>query len=546
MKKLLKNIFKKTFIIFLIAFVSLPTFAFAAGEVSLTLSPTTTTIAVSGTVAEPLLAELKGNTSLYLKIKWGTNVANLAESVVRLYANEVGGQFGHVQSIQDSGTFVHPSGMSGLTPGTKYYFDVIRNDTGASVTTGPKMVETLPAGTVNSGRGTLVVNALGGDGKARITLTASNNPAPLGVIIHYGTDSTNLSGRSAQLSVPTNSSISEEILGLQSSTTYYYKVVDAVDATYFYTSQASFSTNASGVGYGVGIGAAAAPNCEGEGVDGYCLLAPLGGISVIRDAEIDDYFGMIYRIAIGLAGTLAVLMIFFGGVQYMTSDALQKKNDGRKRIWNAVIGLIIALSSYAILNTVNPRLLEFTFGIDKITVGFTPQDIDTDIPQTAEGGKFCTLQNGGQGYASGSAWGSDAAMRTTLAAAPLNVTVKTPICTTVGQQACTTVTELNITGLQKLRTACPSCELVITGGTECWLHSRTTAHGKRSSVVDLRSDQASVPNLNAFVKTQANRKGEIPGWGTLYVVGGIEFVDEGDHFHIWGWNGEHVAKYPRP
>ncbi len=534
----------------MIAFVSLPTFAFAAGGVTLTLRPTTTTIAVSGTVPEPLLTELKGDTSLYLKIRWGTNVSSLNDSVVRFYANEVGGQFGHVQSIQDSGTFVHPAGMSGLVAGTKYYFDVIRSDTTESVTAGPQMIETLPAGTANSGRGTLVVNALGGDGAARFTLTASDNPAPLGVIIQYGTDSTNLSTRTGQLSVPTDSSISQEIFGLQPSTTYYYKVVDAVDPTYFYTSQASFSTNASGVGYGVGIGAAAAPNCEGEGVDGYCLLAPLGGISVIQDAEIDDYFGMIYRIAIGLAGTLAVLMIFFGGVQYMTSDALTKKEDGRKRIQNAVLGLIIALSSYAILNTVNPDLLEFTFGINKITVGFTPQDIDSNVPQAAEGGKYCKLQNiqngEPQGYAAGTAWGSDSSMRSALSASPLGVSVNLPSCINVGDpQSCTSVTGLNTTGIQKLRTACPSCEIFITGGTECWRHSKGTAHGKGSSIVDLRSN-TTVPNLNAYVKTPANRKGDIPGWGTLYVVGGIEFVDEGDHYHVWGWNGEHAAKYPRP
>ncbi|MBP7832003.1 MAG: fibronectin type III domain-containing protein, partial [Candidatus Pacebacteria bacterium] len=407
MKKIFKNIFKKTFIIFMIAFVSLPTFAFAAGGVTLTLRPTTTTIAVSGTVPEPLLTELKGDTSLYLRIKWGTNVTSLNNSVLPFYANEVRGS--HIQSIQDSGTFVHPTGMSNLLPGTKYYFDVIRSDTDESVTAGPQMIETLPAGTANSGRGTIAVNALGGDGKAMITLTASNNPVPIGVIIKYGTDATNLSGRSPQISVPVDSSVPHELLGLQPSTTYYYTVIDAVDATVSYTNQSSFATNASGVGYGVGIGATAAPTCEGGGADAYCLLAPLGGISVIQDAEIDDYFGMIYRIAIGLAGTLAVLMIFFGGVQYMTSDALTKKEDGRKRIQNAVLGLIIALSSYAILNTVNPDLLEFTFGINKLTVGFTPQDIDSNVPQAAEGGKYCKLQNiqngEPQGYAAGTAWG---------------------------------------------------------------------------------------------------------------------------------------------
>lgn len=394
--------------------------------------------------------------------------------------------------------------------------------------------------------GTITVQALGGDGEATITITATGNSAPVSVIIHYGTDATSLSTPSTTIVVPIDSSALYQIEGLQPSTTYYYTVNDAADQTVAYTTQSSFSTNISGQGYGVGNGATAAPTCA-AGPDGYCLLAPLGGVSVITDNQLDDYFGMIYKIAIGIAGTLAIIMIFFGGVQYMTTEAIMEKQGAKDKIKNAIIGLILALSSYAILNTVNPNLLDFTFGINKVSIGFTPADIDSDTPHTAVGGKYCIKQNnpsGGKGFTGGEVWGNDTATRSQLSAAPINASFNNSSCTSVGQSGCTSATNLNTSGVQKLRTACPSCEIIITGGTECWLHSASTAHGQGSSIVDLRND-SSVPNLKAFVEAPANLKGTLPGWGTLYVVNGIEFVNEGNHYHVWGWNSDHEAKYPQ-
>ncbi len=178
---------------------------------------------------------------------------------------------------------------------------------------------------------------------------------------------------------PMNSSFVHTIPNLQPNTTYTFQIVDAANPTTVYTPGAiTFTTQANFVGVG---STTPTPTCS-AGRDGYCLLAPLGGVSVIRDKDLNDYFGMMYKILIGLAGVLAVIMIFFGGVQYMTTDALGGKEEGRTRIKNAVYGLIIALGSYAILNTVNPKLLNFTFGVDKVNIQFTPDE--TLFGQTEE------------------------------------------------------------------------------------------------------------------------------------------------------------------
>jgi hypothetical protein len=468
--------------------------------------------------------------------------------------------------------------VAGLTLGTQYYLLITEKNTTTSAET--RIAEhqfkyesvmandwTEPATTGggastggNTGGGltdttfTVTATVLAAGDEATVTLTIVDNDETVPVIVEYG-GSVNLSSAQSQtINLPPNSSTPYPILGLEPLTTYHFAVRSATATGTYYVQQTSFTTAASGAGYDLSAGGET-PTCT-DGADGYCLLAPLGGITVIKDADLENYFGNVYKILIAAAGVLALMMIFWGGVQYMTVDSLMDKSLGKERIKNAIFGLIIALSSYAILNTVNPKLLNFTFGVDKLELTFTPEDIDAAIPQSiGADGKFCGL------YTDGEAWEDDATERTQLlslgatTSIPICATigqtncipktdVKVPTCSVVGQGGCTSVKGLRITGgIAKLRSLCPTCELTITGGTECWLHSNGTSHGKNSPTVDLRN--TGTPILRRFVETPASLKGQLGTWGKLYVVNGMEFVDEGDHYHIWGWNGEHEELYPR-
>ena len=92
----------------------------------------------------------------------------------------------------------------------------------------------------------------------------------------------------------------------------------------------------------------------------YCLLAPIPGLTSSTDGSIDvtngfgDYINRIIRIFIGLLSVMAVIMIVFGGIQYMISDVAGEKSAGKDRIMNAIWGLVLALASYMLLNTINP------------------------------------------------------------------------------------------------------------------------------------------------------------------------------------------------
>jgi hypothetical protein len=90
--------------------------------------------------------------------------------------------------------------------------------------------------------------------------------------------------------------------------------------------------------------------------DMYKLLAPIAGLTE-APSNIGDYFSKIFLLAIGLCGALAVIMIIISGVQYMGNDSIFGKTEAKSKILASVLGLLIALGSYALLNTINPDLL---------------------------------------------------------------------------------------------------------------------------------------------------------------------------------------------
>ncbi len=77
-----------------------------------------------------------------------------------------------------------------------------------------------------------------------------------------------------------------------------------------------------------------------------------------KSANLSEFLITIYNFGVGIAVALSVLFIIFGGIQYMTTDAMFKKEEGRKRITAAVAGLLIALSSWIILNQINPKIFQ--------------------------------------------------------------------------------------------------------------------------------------------------------------------------------------------
>ncbi len=119
------------------------------------------------------------------------------------------------------------------------------------------------------------------------------------------------------------------------------------------------------------------PKCTPENCI-FTFLAPIsffnqapyapGTFNVAKDGA-TAYLKSLYTFGIAIASALAVLMITLGGVQYSTTDAIGGKSEGKEKIKSALVGLLLALLSYTILNTINPYL---------VAGDFAPPPISTD------------------------------------------------------------------------------------------------------------------------------------------------------------------------
>lgn len=122
------------------------------------------------------------------------------------------------------------------------------------------------------------------------------------------------------------------------------------------------------------------PNCIG-------LLSPLPGLNLVQVGDgntgaggLGEWVNLILRIIIGLASLLAVIMIILAGVQYMSSDMVTSKGSAKEKIQDALIGLLLALGIFIILNTINPDLLNTTPNIQNVSysIEFPPSPYDFD------------------------------------------------------------------------------------------------------------------------------------------------------------------------
>jgi hypothetical protein len=73
-----------------------------------------------------------------------------------------------------------------------------------------------------------------------------------------------------------------------------------------------------------------------------------------------EYIRDIYKYAVGIVGILAAVVLMFGGVVWLTAGGNQTRiGEAKAWIGASLTGLIIVLTSYMILYTVNPDLVRF-------------------------------------------------------------------------------------------------------------------------------------------------------------------------------------------
>lgn len=93
---------------------------------------------------------------------------------------------------------------------------------------------------------------------------------------------------------------------------------------------------------------------------------PNGGGNLFNP-NIVPYLQNIFSFSVAIAGGLAVIMIVIGGIKYMMSEAITDKGDAKDQIQSAVKGLLIALTAYVLLYTINPDLVKLRFNITSVS-----------------------------------------------------------------------------------------------------------------------------------------------------------------------------------
>ncbi len=89
-----------------------------------------------------------------------------------------------------------------------------------------------------------------------------------------------------------------------------------------------------------------------------CLKGGNGAIQ--PEVSFKTYIQYTFNLLIALSAVAAVVMIVWGGFEYMLSGTVMGKNDGIGRVKNALFGLILVLGSYLLLRTIDPRLVNIS------------------------------------------------------------------------------------------------------------------------------------------------------------------------------------------
>ena len=74
--------------------------------------------------------------------------------------------------------------------------------------------------------------------------------------------------------------------------------------------------------------------------------------------DLTTFINAAFKITLSLGAILAVLRIGYAGYQYMSSDAWGEKSHAKEILGDVVIGLLLLLSVYLILNQINPQLTQ--------------------------------------------------------------------------------------------------------------------------------------------------------------------------------------------
>lgn len=196
----------------------------------------------------------------------------------------------------------------------------------------------------------------------------------------------------------------------------------------------------------------------------YTLIAPIPGLEGVKTAtNFTTYLKALFPFLLSVAAVLAFVMIVIGGIFYITSAGNPAAvSSAKDRIKAAIIGLLIAVSSYLIINAINPNLLNLDFS-----------------------GSITPIPSGGGGGSSGEGeLLTNAQAEEMLKEANIEVT-STGSCHDATKPSCTSLEGIPKVAINNAILAQQKCEINdciarVTGGTE----TGHKTHGAGIAIID--------------------------------------------------------------
>lgn len=208
----------------------------------------------------------------------------------------------------------------------------------------------------------------------------------------------------------------------------------------------------------------------------YTLLEKIPGFASTDGSDLPKYIIAIYNVGLAVVTLSAVLMISIGGFMYLTSAGnTSSMGTAKGIIFDALIGLVIAFSSWVLLNVINPDLVNVSINGLSATPVSPGVAREVTAPSAITGGL------------------TDAEARAQLSSAGISVNSPEPT-TSLGNIPASTITHII-----QLKNASGCSDFRVTGGTE----PGHVSHGAGLPIVDVTNS----PCLKNFLTNKGNLAG---------------------------------------
>lgn len=223
--------------------------------------------------------------------------------------------------------------------------------------------------------------------------------------------------------------------------------------------------------------------------------------------------------AVSIGSIIATLMIAYAGILLITSPInAENRTKAKNMLTNAVIGLVIALSAWLIIDFVMKALYN---GAAAGAAFHKAEALPWNGIISTTGGKLCFVPTQTTGSTTGpgptATGGPGTASGTLMSSGISGVTLSsTGNCTDKNKSTCTSLDGMQPALLQQIsniKNSCSNCTITITGGTETG-HSTNGAytHGNGYKV-DLRLDSGLDKLLEGLISTGTRTgDGSGPSW----------------------------------